>query len=97
MAKAAQQAQKLQQDINKTRLSKAETERRLGQLKVQKDALQPLEELKQKADELNEHITEDLCIVEDENTSPSEREAARERLAVRNEELEVLNEEIEAR
>ena len=97
LAKAAQQAQKLQQDINKTRLSKAEAERRLGQLKAQKDALQPLDELKQKAAELDEHITKDLRIIEDENTSPSEREAARERLAVRNEELEEINEEIEAR
>ena len=97
MAEAAQQAQKLQQDINKTRLSKGETERRLGQLKAQKDAIQPLDELKQKAAELNEHITEDLRIKEDENTSPSEREAARERLAVRNEELEELNEEIGVR
>ena len=78
-------------------ISKGETELRLGQLKGQKDAIQPLDELKQKAAELNEHITEDLRIIEDENTSPSEREAARERLAVRNEELEGLNEEIEAR
>ena len=72
LAKAAQQAQKLQQDINKTRLSKGETERRLGQLKAQKDAIQPLDELKQKAAELNEHITEDMRIIEDEKTSPSE-------------------------
>ena len=78
LAKAAQQ------DINKTILSKGETERRFGQLKGQKDAIQPLEELKQKAAELNEHIIEDLRIIEDEHTSPSEREAARERLAVRN-------------
>ena len=97
LAKAAKEAQKLQQDINKTRLSRAETERRLGHLKAQKDALQPLDKLKQKAAELNEHITEDMRIIEDENTSPSEREAARERLAVRNEELEEINEEIEAR
>ena len=97
LAKAAKQAQKLQQDINKTRLSKGKTERRLGQLKAQKDALQPLDELKQKAAELNEHITEDMRIIEDENTAPSERTAARERLAVRNEELEMVNEEIEAR
>ena len=97
LAKTAKQAQKLQQDINKTRLSKGETERRLGQLKGQKDAIQPLEALKQKAAELNEHITEDMRILEDENTAPSEREAARERLAVRNEELEMVNEEIEAR
>ena len=97
LAEAAQQAKKLQQDINKTRLSKMETERRLGRLKGQKDAIQPLEELKQKAAELNEHITEDIRIIEDEITSPSEREAARERLAVRNEELEMVNEEIGVR
>ena len=97
VAKTAQQVQKLQQDINKTRLSKGETERRLGQLKAQKDAIQPLDELKQKAAELNEHITEDMRIIEDENTSPSESAAARERLAVRNEELEMVNEEIKAR
>ena len=97
LAKAAKEAQKLQQEINKTIVSKGETERRLGQLKGQKDAIQPLEELKQKAADLNEHITEDLRIIEDENTSPSEREAARERLATRNEELEMVNEEIGVR
>ena len=97
LAKAAKEAQKLQQDLNKTRLSKGETERRLGQLKARKDAIKPLDELKQKAAELTEHITEDMRIIEDENTSSSERAAARERLAVRNEELEMANEEIEAR
>ena len=85
LAKAAKEAQKLQQDINKTRLSKGETERRLGQLKAQKDAILPLDELKQKAAELNKHITEDLRVIEDKKTSPSEREAARASLATRNE------------
>ena len=42
LAQAAQQAQKLQQDINKTRLNKGETERRLGQLKAQKTLYNPL-------------------------------------------------------
>ena len=97
LAKTAKEAQKLQQDINKTRLSKMATERRLGQLKARKDDSQPLEELKQKADELNEHITEDRRIIEDENTSSNERAAAQERLDVRTEELERVNEEIEAR
>ena len=96
LAKTAQQKQKLQQDINKTRLSKRETERRLGQLKAQKDAILSLDELKQKAAKLNKHITKDMHIIEDENTSPSESAAARERLTVRNEELEMVNEEIEA-
>ena len=97
MVKAAQQAKKLQQDINKTILRKGETERRLGKLKGQKDAIQPLDELKQKAAELNQQISQDLRIIEDENTSPSDREAARDRLAVRNEELEGLSEEIKER
>ena len=95
--KASQQARKLQQDINKTILSKGETERHLGKLKGQKDAIQPLDELKQKAAELNQQITEDLRIIEDEDTSPSDREAARDRLAVQNEELEGLSEEIQER
>ena len=97
LAKAVKEAQTLQQDINKTRLSKGKTERRIGQLKGQKDALQPLDELKQKAAALNDHINEDLRIIEDENTTPSDREAARTRLATRNEELEIVNEELEAR
>ena len=97
LAKTADQARKLQQELNKTRLRKEETERHLGELKARKDDSQPLDKLKQRAEELNQNITEDMRLIEDENTSPSEREAARERLAVRNEELEMVNEEIEAR
>ena len=97
LAKTADQARKLQQELNKTRLRKGETERRLGELKARKDDSQPLDKLKQRAEELNQNITEDIRLIENENTSPSEREAARERLAVRNEELETVNEEIEAR
>ena len=48
LAKAAQQAQKLQQEINKTILSKGETERRLGQLKGQKTLYNPLRSLSKK-------------------------------------------------
>ena len=92
LAKTTDQERKLQQEINTTRLRKGETERRLGELKARKDDSQPLDKLKQRAEELNQHITEDLRLVEDENTSPSEREAARERLAVHNEELENVNE-----
>ena len=82
LAKTADQARKLQQELNKTRLRKGETERRLGELKARKDDSQPLDKLKQRAEELNQNITEDMRLIEDENTSPSEREAARERLAV---------------
>ena len=95
--KAAQQTQQLQQDLNKTRLSKGETERRLGKLKAQKDAIQSLDELKQKAAEIEKQINEDMNIIEAENTSPEAAAEARTRLGVRNEELERVREEIEAR
>ena len=95
--KAAKLAQKLQQDINKIRLSKGATERRLGQLKAQKDAVQPIDKIKERIAELNEQNTEDLRIIEDENTSPSDRAEARERVAVRNAELDRLNEAAEDR
>ena len=97
LQKEAKQADKIRAEVDKLRLDKRGLEQQLAEMKAKQDALKPLDELKQKADELNQHITEDLRIIEDENTSPSEREAARERLAVRNEELETLNEEIEAR
>ena len=96
LAKAPKEAQKLQQDINKTRLRKGETERRLGRLKAQKDVRQPLDELKQRAAELNEQITEAINIIEGDN-SPEAAEAARTRLAVLNEELEIVNEKMEER
>ena len=97
LQKGAKQADKIQAEVDKLRLDKRGLEQQLAEMQAKQEALKPLDELKQKADELNQHITEDMRLIEDENTSPSEREAARERLAVRNEELETLNEEIEAR
>ena len=97
LQKGAKQADKIQAEVDKLRLDKRGLEQQLAEMQAKQEALKPLDELKQRAEELNQHITEDMRLIEDENTSPSEREAARERLAVRNEELETLNEEIEAR
>ena len=96
-AKAAKPAQKFQQDINKTRLRKGETERRLGQLKAQKDAIQPIDKVKERITELETKITEDEAIIADENTPSSEKEAAEARLAENEAERARLNEEIEVR
>ena len=86
-----------QANVAKLKAQIATKTKERNKLQAGLDSTKALDELKQKAAELNEHITEDLRIVEDENISPSERKAARERLAVRNKELEGLNEEIEAR
>ena len=96
-AKAVKQAQKLQQDINKTRLRKGETERRLGQLKAQKDAIQPTDKVKERIAELETKITEDNRVIVEETTPSSEREAAQARLAENEAERARLNEELEAR
>ena len=95
--KLAKQDDKIRTEVDKLMRDKRGLEERSNELRAKQDALQPLDRLKQRAEELNQHRTEDLRIIEDENTSPSEREAARERLALHNEELEELNEEIEAR
>ena len=97
LQKEAKQTDKIQAEVDKLRLDKRGLEQQLAEMQAKQEALKPLDELKQRAEELNQHITEDMRLIENENTSPSEREAARERLAVRNEELETLNEEIEAR
>ena len=68
-----------------------------NELRAKKDALQPLDELKQKAEELTTHIAEDKRVIEDENTSSSERAAAEARVAENEAELERVNTEIEVR
>ena len=95
---ALEKQRKTQQaNVAKLKAQIATKTKERNKLQAELDSTKPLDELKQQADELNQHITEDLRIVEDENTSPSEREAARERLAERKEELEMVNEEIGVR
>ena len=96
-AALTKQQAKQQAKVVKLKAQIATKAKERNKLQAGLDSTKPLDELKQKADELNQHITEDLRIIEDENTSPSDRAAARERLAVNNEELEGLNEEIEVR
>jgi len=56
-----------------------------------------LDDLNEQKDELQRKNEEDRVIIEDENTSPSEREAAEERMEERQEELARLNAQIEER
>ena len=74
LAKAAKESQKAQQALNKTRLIKADTERRLGQLKARKDDSLTLDELKQKVERLEERRRDTLKIIEAEDTTPETKE-----------------------
>ena len=56
-----------------------------------------LDDLNERAAELEHETAEDRAIIVDENTSPSERAAAEERVAGRDEEMALLRTQIKAR
>ena len=81
-----------QEEVNQLR---HETEE-LGQHRNElRETVKPLNELEQEAEELNRKIAEDKQLIEDENTSPSERAAAEARLSENEAELDRINTEIE--
>jgi len=57
----------------------------------------PLNNLKEQESELQHQSEEDRALIQDDNTSPSDREAAEARVAERNEELAHLQTQIEER
>ena len=95
--KLAKQADKTRTEVDKLMREKRGLEERSNELRAKQDALTPLDELKQKAEELETKITEDKRVIEDENTSSSERTAAQARVAENEAELERVNTEIEVR
>ena len=66
------------------------TEERLNEIKS-------LEELKERENDLNRQNEEDQAIVQDKNTTPSEREAAEARVAGRKEEIARLKTQVDER
>ena len=88
---------KVQTDIEQLVHEKREIDQNLSFLRAQEETLKPLDQLKQEAEELNRKITEDKQLIEDENTSPSERAAAEARLSENEAELDRANAELEAR
>ena len=97
LRKLAKQDDKIRTEVDKLVGERRELETRKNELAAKKDALKPLDELKQQAEELETRITEDKRVIEDENTSPSERAAAEARIAENEAELERVNTEIEVR
>ena len=97
LRKLAKQDDKIRTEVDKIMRERRELETRKNELAAKKDALKPLDELKQQAEELETRITKDKRVIEDENTSPSERAAAEARIAENEAELEKVNTEIEVR
>ena len=94
----------LEKEIKKKEKTNANAEReraKLAQIVKRKNEMQerlnntkPLDELKERINELNRQNEEDLAIIQDENTTPSEREAAEARTAERNEERDRLQTQV---
>ena len=94
MAKNRDKAQR-KVDIERTKLIEKERERNLIEERL--NSTKSLDDLKEKESKLKSQNEEDQAIIQDENTSPSERGAAEARVAERNEELARLQTQVEER
>ena len=81
----------IQEEVNQLRHDTGELDQHLNELRAKEETLKPLDELEQEAEELNRKIAEDKIVIEDENTSPSERAAAEARLSENEAELDRIN------
>ena len=79
-------------DIERAKLAQIEKER--NEIEERLNNTKALDELKERENDLKRQNEEDQAIVQDENTTPSEREAAEARVADRNEELARLQTQI---
>ena len=91
------QYNKIQEEVDQLRHDTGELDQHLNELRAKEETLKPLDELKQEVEELETKIAEDKRVIEDENTSPSERAAAEARLLENEAELDRINTEIEVR
>ena len=97
LQKDAKQAGKIRAEVDKLLRDTRGLEERSNELRAKQEALKPLDELKQEKEELETKIAEDKRVIEDENTSPSERAAAEARVAENEAELARVNTEIVVR
>ena len=84
-------------NVNKLKRDIAEKERKRNHLEERLNSTKTLDELNEQEAELQRKNAEDQGIINDENTSPSEREAAEGGVAERNEEIARLQTQIEER
>ena len=83
--------------VNKLRKDIAEKERKRNDLEEGLNSTKTLDELNEQEAELQRENAEDQAIINDENTSPSEREAPEGRVEQRNEEIAHLQTKIKER
>ena len=89
--------EKKRAEADKLKVNLAVQEKMRKTLRERLNTTKRLDDLSERAAELERETTEDRAIIADENTSPSERAAAEERVAGRDEEMAPLRTQIKAR
>ena len=94
LEKEAKNKEKAQARVDRERAKLAQIEKERNEIEERLNNTKALDELKERENDLKRQNEEDQKIIQDENTSSSEREAAETRVAERNEELDRLQTEI---
>ena len=97
LQKDMSQYNKIQAEVEQLTHDTRELDQHLNELRAKEETLKPLDELEQEAEELNRKIKEDRQLIDDENTSSTERMSANVRLLENEAELDRINTEIEVR
>ena len=97
LKKISKDREKEQKKVDQVRAKIAEEKRERNLIEERLNSTKPLDDLNEQESELKRQNEEDQAIIQDENASPSERQAAEERVAERNEELVRLQTQIEER
>jgi len=97
LQKQAKNIDKIQSDIVRLGATISEKERKTNAMQERLNQTKTLDELKDQESEMKSQNAEDQAIMQDENASPSDKEAAEGRVAERNEELARLQPQIAER
>ena len=97
LEKIAKNKEKAQRKVERESAKLAEKEKERNLIEERLNSIKSLDDLKEQESELKRKNEEDQAIIQDENTSPSERGAAEARYAERNEELARLQARVEER
>ena len=97
LTKQTKNREKEQAKVDRPRASLAAKESETNAMEERHNQTKPLDDLKEQESELQHQNEEDQAIIQDQNASPSEKEAADGRVAERNEELARLQTQITER
>ena len=97
LEKQAKTKAKAQKSVDQLRASLAAKERERNTMEAGLNDTRTLDELKEQEAELQRKNEEDQAVIDDENTSPSDKQAAEGRVAERQEELARLQTQIDER